>query len=68
MDMSLGGCHKSSGNTPPQSDTLLAPVLLSNAEWVQLQQTARGLHKRNLNVYREEGYTVAVETDSPTPV
>lgn len=36
--------------------------------WVQLEQTARGTHKRNLSAYREEGYRVTMETDSPTPV
>ena len=37
-------------------------------DWVRLEQTARGTHKRNLNAYREEGYGVTMETDSPTPV
>lgn len=39
-----------------------------SVDWVQLEQTARGTHKRNLSAYREEGYRVTMETDGPTPV
>lgn len=35
---------------------------------LQLEQTARGTHKRSPSAYREEGYRVTMETDSPTPV
>ncbi len=44
------------------------PAPLSCMDGVQLEEPARGTHKRNLSVYREEGYRVTMETDSPTPV
>lgn len=44
------------------------PAPPSSMEGVQLQQTARGTHKRNPCAYREEGYRVTMETDSPTPL
>lgn len=43
------------------------PAPLSSMVGLQLEQTARGTHKRSPSAYREEGYTVTMETDSPTP-
>lgn len=53
---------------PPVSVMQSTPAPLRSVDWVQLEQTARGTHKRNLSAYREEGYRVTMETDSPTPV
>lgn len=44
------------------------PAPLSSVDRVQLEQSARGTHKRDLGGYAEEGCSVTMETDSLTPV
>lgn len=42
------------------------PTPLSSVVGLQLEQTARGTHKRSPSAYREEGYAVTMETGGPT--
>lgn len=51
--------------TPPSSVNSSTP---RQHVGLQLEQPARGIHKRSPSAYREEGYAVTMETDGPTPV
>lgn len=52
---------------PLVSPVWATPAPLSSMVGLHMKQAARGTYKRSPSAYREEGYRVAMETDSPTP-